>query len=60
MGQHGGWRWCEQWPVLAPIILGPLAIPVTVVPGLCLGTLAEVVPDPASVVRDILNPNTIC
>ncbi|GAB2892382.1 hypothetical protein GCM10027074_70680 [Streptomyces deserti] len=50
----------ENWQILAPVVLGPLSLPVALVPGLDLGTLADVIPNPEAVVRDLLNPHTVC
>lgn len=50
----------ENWQLLAPIVLGPLSLPLTLVPGMDLGSLADVIPNPESFLRDLLNPHTIC
>ncbi|MFF7216501.1 phospholipase D family protein [Streptomyces sp. NPDC008238] len=50
----------EHWQFLAPVVLGPLAPAVALVPGLDLGTVADLVPDPEAFVRRLLNPNTTC
>jgi hypothetical protein len=50
----------ENWQLLAPLVLGPLALPVEMVRGLDLGTVADLVPDPEGFLRRLLNPNTVC
>ncbi|MFI9833210.1 phospholipase D family protein [Streptomyces sp. NPDC051913] len=50
----------ENWQLLAPVVFGPLAIPLPLVPGMDLGVLADLVPSPESFLRDLLNPNTVC
>jgi hypothetical protein len=50
----------ENWQLLAPLVLGPLALPVEMVPGLDLGTVADLIPDPEGFLRRLLNPNTVC
>jgi phosphatidylserine/phosphatidylglycerophosphate/cardiolipin synthase-like enzyme len=50
----------ENWPVLATQLLGPLALPLAIAPGIDLGIAADLIPDPKSFLREFLNPNTIC
>ncbi|MET9734634.1 phospholipase D-like domain-containing protein [Streptomyces sp. NPDC006458] len=50
----------ENWQFLAPLVLGPLALPLELVPGLDLGTAADLIPDPEDFLRRLLNPNTVC
>ncbi|WP_329453270.1 phospholipase D-like domain-containing protein (plasmid) [Streptomyces sp. NBC_01724] len=50
----------ENWQLLAPVVLGPLSLPVTLVPGMDLGLLADLIPDPESFLRRLLNPHTVC
>ncbi|MBQ1089368.1 phospholipase D-like domain-containing protein [Streptomyces sp. B93] len=50
----------ENWQLLAPVVLGPLALPVTLVPDMDLGVLADAIPNPESFLRDLLNPRTVC
>ncbi|NNN30173.1 hypothetical protein HLK59_07315 [Streptomyces sp. S3(2020)] len=50
----------ENWQLLAPIVLGPLSLPLTLVPGMDLGSLADLIPDPESFLRSLLNPHTVC
>ncbi|WP_193512600.1 hypothetical protein [Streptomyces griseoloalbus] len=50
----------ENWQLLAPLVLGPLSLPVALVPGMDLGTVADLIPNPESFLRDLLNPHTVC
>ncbi|MGV9456989.1 phospholipase D-like domain-containing protein [Streptomyces sp. NPDC003635] len=50
----------ENWQLLAPIVLGPLALPLSLVPDMDLGVLADAIPNPESFLRDLLNPHTVC
>ncbi len=50
----------EHWPVLATEVLGPLTLPIAIVPGIDLAVAADLIPDPKSFLRDFLNPNTVC
>jgi hypothetical protein len=50
----------EHWQLLAPVVLGPLAPAVQLVPGLDLGTVADLIPDPEGFLRRLLNPRTVC
>jgi phosphatidylserine/phosphatidylglycerophosphate/cardiolipin synthase-like enzyme len=50
----------ENWQLLAPIVLGPLSLPLALVPGMDLGALADLLPDPESFLRNLLNPHTVC
>ncbi|MER7575061.1 phospholipase D-like domain-containing protein [Streptomyces sp. NPDC126514] len=50
----------ENWQLLAPLVLGPGALPLTLVPEMDLGAVADVIPDPESFLRNLLNPHTVC
>ncbi|MGI5396851.1 phospholipase D-like domain-containing protein [Streptomyces sp. CA-251251] len=50
----------EHWQLLAPVVLGPLAPAVQLAPGLDLGTVADLIPDPEGFLRRLLNPRTVC
>ncbi|KMS79122.1 hypothetical protein ACH49_12965 [Streptomyces leeuwenhoekii] len=50
----------ENWQLLAPVVLGPLSLPLTLAPDMDLGVLADAIPDPESFLRRLLNPHTIC
>lgn len=50
----------ENWQLLAPVVLGPLSLPLTLVPDMDLGVLADAIPNPESFLRNLLNPHTVC
>jgi phosphatidylserine/phosphatidylglycerophosphate/cardiolipin synthase-like enzyme len=50
----------DSWPVLATHLLGPLGLPLAIVEGIDLGIAADLIPDPRSFLRNLLNPNTVC
>lgn len=50
----------ENWQQLATVVLGLLGIPVPAIPGVDLGALADLIPNPEAVVKDVLNPHTRC
>jgi hypothetical protein len=50
----------DNWPTLATALLGPLGLPLELVPGLDLAIAADLIPDPESFLRAFLNPDTIC